>query len=337
MIQAPLVLQAEEIPSSAKRVDALDDALTELFFIDNPIFKRGMPGVEDKIKEYVNSKNEEGIWIYFPWRDLAIRTLSEDLYFLLRTSRNRNIITHEEQLKYRAGKIGVAGLSVGSWVVSALVSSGGPQTLKIADFDVVEITNLNRIQAKLTDVKNPKIEVAAREVWELDPFAKLHLWDKGVSADTLRDFIIGEPRLDVFVDAMDSLDLKILSRFICQENRVPLVMGTDNGERVILDVERFDLEPNRPIFHGVVDISIDEVKKIDFKRWVELATKIVGPENLDGRMKLSLAEIGKTLPAVPQLGPTAAMAGSAVAYAIRRIITGQDMPSRRYFLEIKSQ
>ncbi|MEK7212140.1 MAG: ThiF family adenylyltransferase, partial [Patescibacteria group bacterium] len=261
MIQAPLVLQAEEIPSSAKRVDALDDALTELFFIDNPIFKRGMPGVEDKIKEYVNSKNEEGIWIYFPWRDLAIRTLSEDLYFLLRTSRNRNIITHEEQLKYRAGKIGVAGLSVGSWVVSALVSSGGPQTLKIADFDVVEITNLNRIQAKLTDVKNPKIEVAAREVWELDPFAKLHLWDKGVSADTLRDFIIGEPRLDVFVDAMDSLDLKILSRFICQENRVPLVMGTDNGERVILDVERFDLEPNRPIFHGVVDIYIDVVKK----------------------------------------------------------------------------
>jgi len=203
---------------------------------------------------------------------------------------------------------------------------------------VVEITNLNRIRAYLADVGTNKTSVAAREVWRLDPFADLFLWDKGISTENIKDFLFGEPKLDVFIDEMDSLDLKVAARLLCKENKIPVVMGTDNGDSVILDVERFDLEENRPIFHGLVDgLETRDLKKLDFKGWVEIATSIVGQDYLEDRMRDSLQKIGKTISAVPQLGATAAIAGSTVAYAVRRIANKQEMESGRYLVGMKEK
>ena len=101
-------------------------------------------------------------------------------------------------------------------------------------------------------------------------------------------------------------------------------MATDNGNSVILDVERFDQEPNRAIFHGLVgEMRATDVENLSYKDWLQLATKIVGAEYLTERMQDSLVEIGHAISAVPQLGTTAAIAGSSVAYVIRRIANRQ--------------
>src|SRR3972149_427351 len=279
----------DNIPQDAQFIDVFEGGLRELFFVDNPRFKKGMPEAEKPLRDFLRNNKPGEVWIYYPWNNKAVHCLPEELYLKLRTARNRNIITEDEQINYRNAKVGIVGLSVGSEVLSALVMSGGPKVLKIADFDSIEITNLNRINAKLTDVGMNKTWVAAREVWGLDPFAELHLWDNGVSDENIEEFILGEPKVDIFIDEMDSLSLKARSRIICRQARIPVLMATDNGDDVLLDVERFDLEPHRAIFHGLInEAELMNIERISYQEWVRLASKIVSPEYLPDTRRESL-------------------------------------------------
>lgn len=335
----PTILASDKnIPAGAAIIDAFENSLKELFFIRNPQYRKGMSEVEKPLAGFIADFKGKEIWIHYPWRNIAVKCIPEEPYFELRTARNRNIITKEEQENYRRISAGIAGLSVGSGVLDALVVSGGPKALKIADFDVVEASNLNRIKAKLTDVGENKIEVAARGVWELDPFADLCLYDSGVNAGNLEEFIIGSPKLNIFIDEMDSIDIKIAARLICKKAGIPVLMATDNGDAVILDVERFDLEPERQLFHGLIgDIKPEEARKLPLKEWIKLAGRMIGPEYLPKRMQESVLEIGKTIAGVPQLGATAMMAGSAISFAVRRISNEQEMPSGRYVISLEEK
>lgn len=68
-----------------------------------------------------------------------------------------------------------------------------------------------------------------------------------------------------------------------------------------------------------------------------MATKIVDANYLTSAMQSSLMEIGKTLPAVPQLGATAGVAGAAICLALRRISNHQSMPSGRYLISLEEK
>jgi len=337
IIEKPRIINSkEDIPATAKIIDAFTSGVGELFFVNNPRFKKNMPEARAPFEDFLKNHGIKDVWIYYPWLDIAARCLPEDLYFKLRTARNRNIITDEEQKNYRSAKVGVVGLSVGSAIVSALAMSGGPKVLKIADFDEVEISNLNRIKAKLIDVGTNKTTVSAREVWELDPFAEIYLYESGVTKENLDEFIAGDSKLDIFIDEMDSVEMKAASRLVCKKEKIPVLMATDNGDNVLLDVERFDLEPERPIFHGLVEEKeVLGASNLSYGEWVKLVTKIVDPSYLPKRMIESVSEIGKTVAAIPQLGQTAAVAGAAMAYAVRKIANGQPMPSGRYVINLE--
>lgn len=337
-MEGPVIFKdKKEIPTTAKLVEAYTNSLEELFFIENPQFKKGMPGVSEALHDFLSNASYDHIWVYYPWCNTAVHTLPEDIYFKLRTSRNRHVIHDDEQIAYRNLSVGVAGLSVGSAIVSALVVSGGPKNIKIADFDTVEVTNLNRIRASLLDVGINKTEITARNVWELDPFANLELWSSGITKETLEKFLL-DKKLDVFIDEMDSLDLKIAARFICREHKIPVVMATDNGDGVILDIERFDTEDNLPIFHGLLgEVKPEDFGDMDYRKWLQLATKIVGPEYLTPRMQESIMAIGKTIPSVPQLGPSATMAGATVAYTVRQIANKNKIVSGRYTVSLEEK
>lgn len=336
---APIIFKNKKnLPRGTTLTDAFKTVLKELFFIRNPKYKKGRPETNKFLNDFLSEQKIRDNWIYYPWKKTAVRSLPEDLYFKLRTARNRDIINQGEQTNYRNIKIGIAGLSVGSAALSALVISGGPKIMKIADFDVVEVSNLNRIRATLLDVGINKTEIAARMVWELDPFAELYLWDKGLDKNNIEEFILGKPKLNIFIDEMDSLDLKVVGRLICKKNKIPVLMATDNGDGIILDVERFDLEPKRSIFHGLLEnTSVEKYKNLDYKKWLELATKIVDPKYLTTRMQESLLSIGKTIASVPQLGTSATLAGSAVSFAVRKIASKEPLLSGRYIINLEEK
>jgi molybdopterin/thiamine biosynthesis adenylyltransferase len=328
-----------DLPQEGETRDIFTQNLEELFYIRFPN-KKGAPDAPIVLEEFKNQSVDSDAWIYFPSEKITIHTLNEELYFELRTARNKNVITADEQNKYRDFSIGIAGLSVGSSVAVTLTMSGGPKNIKLADFDDVEISNLNRIHANILDVGENKTSVCAKRIWKLDPYANLVLYDKGISNDNLSEFILKESRVDVVIDAMDNLNLKTKIRLLCREQKIPVLMATDNGDGVILDVERFDKEPTRKIFHGTVpelEENIESLANLTKTDWLRLATKIVDPKYLTQNMQKSLPEIGKTLGGVPQLGPAATIAGSAIAFAIRRIANKQEVNSGRYIISLEEK
>lgn len=342
MNERPTIFHSDnDLPTGPSMIEAFDSALGELFFVENPQISRDLREEANTIalkEEFKRSNRNNSVWILFPWRNTIVHTLNEQLYFRLRTARNREIITEKEQQSFRDLNIGIGGLSVGSAILSTLVMSGGPKNIKIADFDTLEVSNLNRIRATLLDVGLDKTQIAMRSVWEVDPFAELEQYNNGLHPENIEDFLL-LPKLDVFVDEMDSIDMKIESRIRAKENGIPVIMGTDNGDGVIVDVERFDLDPTRPIFHGLIGaIQPDEVRNLKFDEWLNLANQIIDPNLLGDPMLRSIAGIGKTISAIPQLGASASMVGSVVSFLIRRI-GSNDLPqlqSGRYVINMES-
>lgn len=318
---------AGALPKGVRRMDAFENALLELFFIEHPTISKRHPEAATRSAEFARASKVKSVWAYLPWAHTAVRIPDEATYFRLRTARNRDLITEVEQCAYRECVVGVAGLSVGSAAVAVLAATGGPKHMKIADPDTIEITNLNRIRATLLNVGGNKAVVAARGAWELDPFAKLEVWEKGITASTLDRFVAG---LDVFVDEMDDIAMKVACRKACKKARVPVVMATDNGDSVILDVERFDTESMRPIFHGRVNLPGGSLANLSREAFVALANEIIDPTQFTDRQRDSIQAIGTTLSGVAQLGTAATIAGAALAFVVRRIASGAPMPSGRY-------
>lgn len=330
-IQKPTIYARRSgVPRSAVIIDSVPGALRELYFIEHPTEDEHTEGIETKVRSFIAGWERETVWAYYPWRDTAVHIPDEEIYGLLRTARNRNLITAEEQKAYREGVVGIGGLSVGSLAVAALVATGGPRKMKLADPDTVGITNLNRLRATLPDVGENKTVVAARSAWEVDPFLDLELLEEGIGKDTI-DTFLSRPRLSVFVDEMDSIETKILARERCKEAEIPVVMATDNGDSVIIDVERFDLERARPIFHG--RLALRKLPSVMTRKdFIELSNLIIDTSHFTPRQLASIAEVGKTLSGIPQLGTAAMLAGSAIAYVVRRILTDAPLPSGRYVM-----
>lgn len=324
------------LPLDTKIVDTLQSAYSELFYIEHPQISRANPQATVLLKKYLEKIKMSGVWVYYPKVKTALHIPTENIYFRLRTARNKNLIPEKEQKKYRQAVVGVAGLSVGSTIVASLVATGGPKFLKIADPDVIEITNLNRMRATLLHVGRNKAEAAAEQAWEIDPFAKIEVWEKGIHQKDLKKFLTKKSKLNVCVDEMDDIAMKIAIRLSCRAARIPVVMATDNGDSIIIDVERFDLEPKRPLFHGKVSIAETKLTHLTRSQFVNLSTKIINPNYFTTKQQSSILAVGTELAGIPQLGTAAAIAGAAGSYVVRRIVTGEKMPSGRYVMGCES-
>ena len=177
-----------------------------------------------------------GTWVHYPWSNRLVRLLPEEAFIEVRTNRNRNKISAEETAALRQKTVGVVGLSVGQATAIALAMERGCGRLKLADFDVVELSNMNRIRCGLHELDLPKWVVAARTIAEFDPFVEVEPFDEGLSAETMDAFLEG---CDVVIDACDSLGMKAQLRMACKSRQLPVVM--DTNDRGMIDVERYDV------------------------------------------------------------------------------------------------
>jgi ThiF family len=338
MLQKPVILKSEKaIPRDAKRVHTLSVSLAELFKVQNPHLAKQAFKKIPEWKVFLAAMEGRGQWVYWPTERMAVHMLDEESYFILRTARNRVLISQEEQRAYRNAVVAIAGLSVGSSILSALVLSGGPKVIKIADFDTLEPTNLNRLRAGVAEVGSKKIELAAQSVWRVDPFARLKLYPKGVTEGNLKDFVIGNPAADVVIDEMDNLMMKVALRHTARLARVPVIMATDYGDSVLIDVERFDEEPKRPLFHGLAgELNVQKLRGLDGRGWLELVEKIIGGPYMPPRHRAVLGEVGKTLDSVSRLGTDGMLAGSSVSLAVRKIASHVPLVSGRYLLNLET-
>lgn len=271
-------------------------------------------------------------WVHYPWRDAVVRVLGPNGFRRLRLDRNRNKITVDEQTAAGQLRIGVVGLSVGHAVAHTLALEGLCGELRLADFDELDLSNLNRVPATVFDLGVNKSVLAARRIAELDPYLTVVTFPSGIVDSTLDDFLDG---LDVVVEECDSIDAKLLVREHCRRRGIPVVMETSDGG--VLDIERFDLEPDRPFFHGVLgDIDAATVANMPPREKGLLAGRILGLDRITARMAASLPEIGSTLSTWPQLGSDVALGGASVAAVIRLFGRGTPPPSGRVRVALES-
>jgi molybdopterin/thiamine biosynthesis adenylyltransferase len=256
--------------------------------------------------------------------------LEEDEFYSVRTARNKNLITQKEQDIFYNSVIGIAGLSIGNSVALALVLQGGAKHIKLADYDRLALSNTNRIRVGVENLGFLKVRMTARQIYAVNPYAEVELFEEGLTKENISSFFKGPPALDLVIDEIDNLAVKLLIREEAQRNAVPVVMAADNGDNAVVDVERYDKDRQLKYFHGRMgDVSYEELIALDKFGIARLITKLVGPENVTQRMRDSLAEIGKTIVSWPQLGGAALLNGAAVAYCVRKILTHQPLADDR--------
>ena len=269
-------------------------------------------------------------WAYYPWRRTVVTVLGPRSFRRVRLDRNRHLITTDEQDRLGALRIGVIGQSAGHAIAYALAAQGLCGELRLADFDGLELTNLNRVPATVFDLGENKATVAARRIAELDPYLCVRVMTSGVTPDTVGEFLDG---LDIVVEECDSLDIKALVREAARACRLPVLMAT--SDRGLVDVERFDLEPQRPILHGLLgDTDIACLSGLSNREKIAHVLRIVDATSLSARGAASLVELGQTLSTWPQLAGDVALGAAAVAEAVRRIGLGETLPSGRVRIDI---
>jgi hypothetical protein len=161
----------------------------------------------------------------------------------------------------------------------------------------------------------------------------LTVYNEGLTEDNMQDFMTPPGGMDVLVEVCDSIHLKIKSRIKAREFGVPVVM--DTNDRGMVDIERFDLEPDRPIFHGFVDEELlANIESVEGNEMLRIVSQIISVDKVSDRLKKSMPEIGKTITSWPQLASGVSLGGAISANVTRRILLNHFTTSGRYYVDL---
>lgn len=270
-------------------------------------------------------------WVYYPWRRAVVRLLGPKAFTTLRLDRNHNKVTREEQAKLRTLSIGIVGVSAGHSIAHVLAMEGLAGELRLADFDTVELTNLNRIPGSVLDLGVNKAVVAARRIAEIDPYLRVSVEADGINHDNVGRFLDG---LDLVIEECDSLDVKFLVREAARARGIPVIMET--SDRGVLDVERFDLDPELPIFHGLLgDMDSTKLAGLTTAEKSPFVLRLLGASEVSARGAASMFELGQTVTGWPQLASEVTLGAVTTAAAVRRLGLSGDLPSGRVRFDVE--
>jgi hypothetical protein len=322
--------------SAIRILDEIEAQLRELIKSLNPSVKIKDEEYPSLISRHLSGVDifHYGVWVYYPWNKLLVHVLDEDEFIEVRTNRNRYKITKEEQERLKTKKIGIVGLSVGQSIALTLAMERTCGELRLADFDTAELSNLNRIRTGLQNLGLKKTVIAAREIAEIDPFLKVKIFNQGLTTDNIDGFFVDGGKLDILVEVCDGLDIKIISRFKARDLRIPVIM--DTNDRGLLDIERFDLESDRPILHGLAEgLDPESIKDLTNEEKIPYILRMVGAENISKRLKASMIEVEQSINTWPQLASSVVLGGAVTTDVCRRILLDQYRESGRHYIDIE--
>lgn len=313
--------------------DTINSQLRELIKCLNPGSRMSENDLEQAIREHLDSRSmgNYGQWVFYPWSGKLVHLLAEEEFVFLRTDRNKIKISKEEHEKLATKSIALIGLSVGQSVAITLAMQRSFGELRIADFDLLELSNLNRIRAGVDKLGLPKVAITAREIAEIDPYLKVKCYWEGVSEENIEEFLTDGGRVDLLIDECDSIEVKIKSRIKARELGIPVIMET--SDRGMLDVERFDIEPESSLFHGRLGSDAELFQALN-EDPMKTTLAIIDVDKVSARGKASLQLLGKEISAWPQLAEDVILGGATASKASRKILLGEDLRSKRYYVDV---
>jgi hypothetical protein len=286
--------------------------------------------------------SEYGRWVYYPWSGRLVRLLPPDEFRELRLDRNRPKSVPAETARLVGFTVGVAGLSVGNVIALTLALEGTVGHIRLADFDTLELSNMNRIRAGVHDIGLAKPVIAAQQIAELDPYLGVSVLG-GIGPENVEEFMLGGPELgpplNALIDQCDSMNTKFLLREWTRSLRLPVLMNT--SDRGMLDVERFDLEPARPFFHGSTGDAPDVGEggfrvgdEAEMARKSAVVLRLFNEDGISSNLGAAFVELGSTISSWPQLASDVVLGGAAVTTAVRCLALGTPLPSGRRYLDL---
>lgn len=315
--------------------DTLDSQLTELIGSREPGRVFDADQLWDKKNEQLAGLRawEYGTWAWYPWSGRLVHVLPREEFRLVRTDRNRGKIERPAQRRLLDRRIGIIGLSVGNSSAVTLALEGVGGAYKLADFDEVSLSNLNRLRAGVHDLGVNKAVLCARQMYEIDPYLDIEIHPGGLTETNLTEFFLGGTGpIDLLIEECDTAYVKFAARERARELGIPVVM--DCNDRGMLDIERFDREPDRPLLHGFVgEIKSDDVRALSHQDKVRLMLAMVDAKRISPQLAASVDELGKTLSSWPQLASGVVLGGALTTDTARRILLDQPCESGRYYVD----
>ncbi|MFJ3921729.1 3-oxoacyl-[acyl-carrier-protein] synthase III C-terminal domain-containing protein [Streptomyces sp. NPDC090022] len=86
-----------------------------------------------------------------------------------------------QQRRLLGRRVGVIGLSVGGNAALTFAMEGIGGSFKLADFDPLSVSNLNRLRAGVHHLGLNKCVLAARQMLEIDPWLDIELYQGGLT------------------------------------------------------------------------------------------------------------------------------------------------------------
>ncbi len=318
--------------------DTLDAQLVELVTSRDPALARDEARRRQAVDDQLDGATpwRYGTWAWFPWSGRLVHVLPREEFRLVRTDRNRGKIERPEQRRLLARRIGVIGLSVGNSVAVTLAQEGVGGAFKLADFDTLGLSNLNRLRTGIHHLGVNKTVIAAREMFEIDPYLDIEIFPRGLTQETMTEFFNGgNGPVDLLVEECDTPWVKLAARETARGLGVPVVM--DTNDRGLLDIERFDQEPARPLLHGRLgDTSAADLadRALTSSERVALILAMVDADRISPQLAASVPRIGRTLSSWPQLASGVALGGALTVEVARRILLGRPCDSGRFYVDL---
>ncbi|HEX6244266.1 MAG TPA: ThiF family adenylyltransferase, partial [Polyangiales bacterium] len=270
--------------------DELCAQVAELVHSRSPTQKRDPRRDTELYAGFLSERDADsyGRWVYFPWRRCLSRILPEAEFLELRSARNQLHISAEEQRLLRSRTIGVVGLSVGYSMALTLALEGVGGRFRLADFDLLELSNTNRLPSGVPALGHNKAVLAARAMFEVDPYLEISVYETGIHADNVEGFFEEAGRLHVLIEECDDLPMKLRLRELARERGVPVICET--SQRGLLVIERFDLEPGRAPFHGLMgDVSAAQLARLSTREKAPFLLRFLrGTQNMSATLAASL-------------------------------------------------
>ena len=135
----------------------------------------------------------------------------------------------EGQKKLRKAKIFVAGAGGLGSPISTYLAIAGIGKIILADFDSVELSNLNRqFLHHEKDVGREKIKSAEEKLLSLNPEIKIETIRERITEENADSVV---PSCDLIIDTLDNFDTRHVLNRLAVERNIPLVHGAVSGYR----------------------------------------------------------------------------------------------------------
>ena len=118
----------------------------------------------------------------------------------------RNVKGISEKLKN--AKVCILGLGGLGSNVATLLARSGIGYLKLIDFDIVEASNLNRQQYRISHIGMKKTEAIKTIIKEINPFVEVEILNKKVDRENILS-IVGD--VEIVVEAFDVAETKAMA------------------------------------------------------------------------------------------------------------------------------